>query len=195
MTISADAILTYILIAVGGFLVKVILDWIKQTAEDKNDKAKRFEEQNWRVEITKLVRAENEQLVKELRQEIDNLREESRRNYDYWQKMYLDAINRLDKVQTKFENLEKQDIIFYRNLLMDTCKEYIAKGELTEYQFDRLTEWYKIYKELGGNHQGDLYYKKAVALPIIKDRHIEEDDKMHSIFDYEDLVKSDNTEL
>ena len=54
--------------------------------------------------------------------------------------MYLDAINRLDKVQIKFENLEKQDIIFYRNLLMDTCKEYLAKGELTEYQFDRLTE-------------------------------------------------------
>ena len=46
MTISADAILTYILIAVGGFLVKVILDWFKQTAEEKNDKAKRFEEQN-----------------------------------------------------------------------------------------------------------------------------------------------------
>ena len=191
MTITADAVLTYILIAVGGFLVKVILDWFKQTAEDKNDKAKRFEEQNWRVEITKIVRAENEQLVKELRQEIQDLKNEGRKNYDYWQKMYWDAVDRLEKVQIKFENLEKQDIIFYRNLLIDTCKEYLAKGELTEYQFDRLTEWYKIYKELGGNHQGDLYYKKAVALPIIKDKHIEEDDRMHSIFDYEDLVASD----
>ena len=183
MTITADAILTYILVAVGGFLVKVILDWIKTSAEEQSNKAKRFEEQNWRNEIEKIVRAE-----------IEQLREESRKNNDYWQKVYLDAINRLDKVQTNFENLEKQDIIFYRNLLMDTCKEYIAKGELTEYQFDRLTEWYKIYKELGGNHQGDLYYKKAVALPIIKDKHLEEDDKMHSIFDYEDLVKSDNME-
>lgn len=190
MTITADAVLTYILIAVGGFLVKVILDWFKQTAEEKNDKAKRFEEQNWRTEITKIVRAENEQLVKELKQEIKDLKEEGRKNYDYWQKMYWDAVDRLEKVQVKFENLEKQDIIFYRNLLIDTCKEYLAKGELTEYQFDRLTEWYKIYKELGGNHQGDLYYKKAVALPIIKDKHMEEDDRMHSIFDYEDLVES-----
>lgn len=191
MTITADAILTYILIAIGGFLVKVILDWIKDYFEKKTDNARRYEEQNWRVEITKIVRVENEQLVKELKQEIEGLKETGRKNYDYWQKMYWDAVDRLEKVQVKFENLEKQDIIFYRNLLIDTCKEYIAKGELTEYQFDRLTEWYKIYKELGGNHQGDLYYKKAVALPIIKDKHMEEDDRMHSIFDYEDLVESD----
>ena len=191
MTITADAVLTYVLIAVGGFLVKVILDWFKQTAEEKNNKAKRFEEQNWRAEITKIVRVENEQLIKELKQEMEQLKEENRKNYDYWQKMYWDAVDRLEKVQIKFENLEKQDIVFYRNLLIDTCKEYLAKGELTEYQFDRLTEWYKIYKELGGNHQGDLYYKKAVALPIIKDKHIAEDDRMHSIFDYEDLVYAD----
>lgn len=190
MTITADAILTYVLIAIGGFLVKVILDWIQNYFEEKNNNARRYEEQNWRVEITKIVRAENEQLVKELKQEIEDLKETGRKNYDYWQKMYWDAVDRLEKVQVKFENLEKQDIIFYRNLLIDTCKEYIAKGELTEYQFDRLTEWYKIYKELGGNHQGDLYYKKAVALPIIKDKHMEEDDRMHSIFDYEDLVES-----
>ena len=192
MTITADAVLTYILVAVGGFLVKVILDKIKQTAEDKTDKARRFEEQTYKTEITKIVREENAALKKELTDMIEEIQKENRKNYDYWQKMYWDAVDRLEKVQKKFENLEKQDIIFYRNLLIDTCKEYLAIGELTEYQFDRLTEWYKIYKELGGNHQGDLYYKKAVALPIIKDKHAEEDQKMHSIFDYEDLVKSEN---
>lgn len=192
MTITADGILTYVLIAAGGFLVKVILDKIKQTAEDKVDKAHRFEEQNIRAEVTKIVREENTSLKKELSDKMEEIQKENRKNYDYWQKMYWDAIGRLEKVQEKFENLEKQDIIFYKNLLIDTCKEYISKGELTEYQFDRLTEWYKIYKELGGNHQGDLYYKKAVALPIIPDKHSEEDQKMHSIFDYEDLVESEN---
>ena len=192
MTITADAVLTYILVAVGGFLVKVILDKIKQSAEDKTDKARRFEEQNLKTEITKIVREENLSLKKELSDRIEEIQKENRKNYDYWQKMYWDAVDRLEKVQKQFENLEKQDIIFYRNLLIDTCKEYLAKGELTEYQFDRLTEWYKIYKELGGNHQGDLYYKKAVALPIIPDKHSEEDQKMHSIFDYEDLVESEN---
>ena len=192
MTITADAVLTYVLVAVGGFLVKVALDWGKQRVEDKTDKARRFEEQSWKTEITKIVREENASLKKELNESIVEIQKEGRKNYDYWQKMYWDAVARLENVQKKFENLEKQDIIFYRNLLIDTCKEYLAIGELTEYQFDRLTEWYKIYKELGGNHQGDLYYKKAVALPIIKDKHAEEDQKMHSIFDYEDLVKSEN---
>lgn len=140
MTITADAILTYILVAVGGFLVKVILDKIKQTAEDKTDKARRFEEQSWKVEITKIVREENAALKKELSENIEEIQKEGRKNYDYWQKMYWDAVGRLEKVQKNFENLEKQDIIFYRNLLIDTCKEYLTKGELTEYQFDRLTE-------------------------------------------------------
>ena len=140
MTITADAILTYILVAVGGFLVKVILDKIKQTAEDKTDKARRFEEQSWKTEITKIVREENAALKKELSESIEEIQKEGRKNYDYWQKMYWDAVARLEKVQKNFENLEKQDIIFYRNLLIDTCKEYLAAGELTEYQFDRLTE-------------------------------------------------------
>ena len=140
MTITADAVLTYILVAVGGFLVKVILDKIKQSAEDKTDKAHRFEEQSLKTEITKIVREENASLKKELTDKIEEVQKENKKNYDYWQKMYWDAVDRLEKVQQKFENLEKQDIIFYRNLLIDTCKEYIANGELTEYQFDRLTE-------------------------------------------------------
>ena len=60
---------------------------------------------------------------------------------------------------------------------------------MTQYQFDRLTEWYKIYKSLGGNHQGDLYYKRAVALPIVANEHENEEQERHSIFDYGDQIK------
>jgi hypothetical protein len=77
-------------------------------------------------------------------------------------------------------------------LLIDTCKEYLAVGEMTQYQFDRLTEWYKMYKALGGNSQGDLYYKRAVTLPIVPNEHDEIDKEMHSIFDYQDQVKKDS---
>ena len=93
-------------------------------------------------------------------------------------------------MQKQFKVLEEQDIIFYKYLLIDTCKEYLSKGEMTQYQFDRLTEWYKIYKSLGGNSQGDLYYKRTVALPIIANEHDNEDKEMHSIFDYTDQVKA-----
>lgn len=190
MTITADAILTYILVAAGGFLVKVFLDWIKSTADDKADKAKRFEEQTLKNEIEKIVKESNENFKKELLDDISRIQAEEKTNYDYWQKMYWDAVNRLTEVQKEFNLLKEQDILFYKYLLIDTCKEYIDNGKMTQYQFDRLTEWYKIYKALGGNHQGDLYYKRAVALPIIANEHDNEDKEMHSIFDYTDQVKA-----
>lgn len=190
MTITADAVLAYILVAVGGFLVKVFLDWIKNTADDKADKAKRFEEQTLKNEIEKIVKESNDAFKKELLDDIAKIQAEEKTSYDYWQKMYWDAVNRLSEVQKQFKVLEEQDIIFYKYLLIDTCKEYLSKGEMTQYQFDRLTEWYKIYKSLGGNSQGDLYYKRTVALPIIANEHDNEDKEMHSIFDYTDQVKA-----
>ena len=181
MNISADAILTYILVAVGGFLLKVILDWIRQIGEDKNEKAKKFEEQVWKNEIDHAIADLYQKRNAEVADQFASLKAELKQNYDYWQKMYWDAVNRLNNVQEDFSVLREQDIIFYRYVLIDTCKEYIQDGQLTQYQFDRLTEWYKIYKSLGGNSQGDLYYKKAVSLPIIE----EGSDQNNSIFDYQ----------
>lgn len=194
MTITADAILTYILVAIGGFLIKVFLDWIKTSAEEQSDKAKRFEEQTLRNEIEKIVRESNKAFKAELLEDIAKLQAEESKNYEYWQKMYWDAVNRLNEISKEFKVLEEQDIIFYRYLLIDSCKEYLAKGEMTQYQFDRLTEWYKIYKSLGGNNQGDLYYKRAVALPIVANEHEDADKEMHSIFNYTDEIKSTGTE-
>lgn len=193
MTITADAILTYVLVAIGGFLVKSALDWIKNTGEEKVDKARKFEEQTLRNEIEKIVKESNKAFKEELLEDISKLQAEESKNYEYWQKMYWDAVNRLSEVQKQFKVLEEQDIIFYKYLLIDTCKEYLSKGEMTQYQFDRLTEWYKIYKSLGGNHQGDLYYKRAVALPIVANEHENEEQERHSIFDYGDQIKDNRT--
>ena len=88
MTITADAILTYVLVAVGGFLVKVFLDWVKNTADDKADKAKRFEEQTLKNEIKKIVKESNEAFKKELLDDIAKIQAEESKNYEYWQKMY-----------------------------------------------------------------------------------------------------------
>ena len=105
MTITADAILTYILVAAGGFLVKVFLDWIKNTADDKADKAKKFEEQTLKKEIEKIVKETNEAFKKELLDDISRIQAEEKTNYDYWQKMYWDAVNRLTEVQKEFNLL------------------------------------------------------------------------------------------
>ena len=192
MNISADEVLAYILVAVGGFLVKAFLDWIKSVGEEKNEKAKKFEEKNLREEIEKIVTESNKQLKKELIEDLSSFQTETKATYDYWQKMYWDAIGRLNDTQKEFEVLKEQDVLFHKYLLIDTCKEYLAVGEMTQYQFDILTEWYKMYKALGGNSQGDLYYKRAVTLPIVPNEHDEIDKEMHSIFDYQDQVKKDS---
>ena len=187
-TISADALLTYIIIGTAGFAFKALLDWGKTKTEQKMDNAKKYEEQTLKQEIKKIVKESNQSFKEELLDDIGKIQAEEKETYNYWQKMYWDAVNRLTEIQKEFNLLKEQDVIFYKLLLIDTCKEYIDNGKMTQYQFDRLTEWYKIYKALGGNHQGDLYYKRAVALPIVPNEHENEDKEMHSIFDYTDQI-------
>ena len=191
MTITADAMLTYVLVAFGGFLVKVFFDKLKSKTEDNMNKARKFEEQLWKNEIEQIVKESNKALKDELLDDIKRFQSESNSTFDYWQKMYWDAVNRLTDVQKEFILLKEQDVIFYKFLLIDTCKEYLERGQMTQYQFDRLTEWYKIYKALGGNNQGDLYYKRAVSLPIIANEHEDIDKEKNSIFNYADQIEKE----
>lgn len=191
MTITADAMLTYVLVAFGGFLVKVFFDKLKSKTEENMSKARKFEEQLWKNEIEQIVKESNKALKDELLDDIKKFQSESNSTFDYWQKMYWDAVNRLTDVQKDFVLLKEQDIIFYKYLLIDTCKEYLERGKMSQYQFDRLTEWYKIYKALGGNNQGDLYYKRAVALPIIANEHDDIDKEKNSIFNYDDQIEKE----
>lgn len=54
----------------------------------------------------------------------------------------------------------------YRFRLLQLCKEAITQGYLTQYQYDQLTEFYKVYHGLGGNGQVKEYYEKAMELDI-----------------------------
>ena len=187
-TQAAIGFLISVLSTIGGYILKTWLDWKRVEAESKLDKSKKYDEQELTKVIENIVKEWNEAFKKELLEDISKIQAEEKTNYDYWQKMYWDAVNRLTDVSKEFNLLKEQDIIFYKYLLIDTCKEYIDKGKMTQYQFDRLTEWYKIYKALGGNHQGDLYYKRAVSLPIVANEHEDTDKEMHSIFDYTDQI-------
>lgn len=187
-TQTVVGILIFVFSTIGGYCLRTWLDWKRVEAETKINKAKKYDEQELTKVIENIVKESNESFKKEFFEDIAKIRAEEKTNYDYWQKMYWDAVNRLTEVSKEFNLLKEQDVIFYKYLLIDTCKEYIDNGKMTQYQFDRLTEWYKIYKALGGNSQGDLYYKRAVALPIIANEHDDVDKEMHSIFDYADQI-------
>lgn len=54
----------------------------------------------------------------------------------------------------------------YRFRLMQLCKFYIRQGYMTQDQYDQLSEFYRIYHELGGNGQAQEYYDSAMKLEI-----------------------------
>ena len=61
----------------------------------------------------------------------------------------------------------------YRYRLMSLCKQYIKQGYITPEQYDQLTEFYKVYHDLGGNGQAKEFYDKAVSLQCHGDDPIE----------------------
>jgi hypothetical protein len=38
---------------------------------------------------------------------------------------------------------------------------------MTQEEFDQITEFYKLYRALGGNGQAEEYYDRVIDLPII----------------------------
>lgn len=57
-------------------------------------------------------------------------------------------------------------IASYRYRLMAICKQYLKQGYLTSEQYDQVTEFYKVYHDLGGNGQAKEYYDKVMQLEI-----------------------------
>ncbi len=191
MIITADAMLKYVLVAIGGFLVKTFLDWIKTDAENKVNKAKKYDEQEFREEIIKIVKETQDQLKQELIANMTTFQTESKATFDYWQKMYWEAVDHLKAVEKDFLSLREQDLVFFKYQLINSCKKYLSKGHMTQSEFDRLSELHKIYNTLGGNSQGDLYYNKAIALPIISE-HGEDEFEDFELFVNEEDMKSHN---
>lgn len=54
----------------------------------------------------------------------------------------------------------------WRFRLIQLSKEILKQNYITQKQYDQLTEFYKLYTELGGNGQAKAYYDKVMSLPI-----------------------------
>ena len=169
MNISADAMLSYILVAFGGFLVKYIWDSLVKEHNKKEEKAIKYDEEQLKETIESIVKNSLFNFKGELETSLNDFKVESKSTFEYWQKKYWEAVDNLRDVEKDFKLLREQDLQFYKYQLINACKMYIAQGHMTQFQFDKLTELHKIYNSLGGNSQGDLYYNKAISLPIVKD--------------------------
>lgn len=54
----------------------------------------------------------------------------------------------------------------YKFRLIHLCRTYIRQGYLTEDQYECLSEFFKVYTDLGGNGQAQEFYERVMQLPI-----------------------------
>ena len=54
----------------------------------------------------------------------------------------------------------------YKFRLVQLCKLYLKQGYMTQPQYDQLSEFFKLYSNLGGNGQAKEYYEKTMKLQI-----------------------------
>ena len=191
MNISADAMLSYIIAALGGFFLKYLWDKLVKEQNNKEEKAIKYDEKELQETIESIVKNSCITFKGELEKSLNDFKIESKSTFEYWQKKYWEAVDNLREVEKDFKILREQDLQFYKYQLINACKLYISQGKMTQFQFDKLTELHKIYNSLGGNSQGDLYYNKAISLPIVKDdeRTLHEDWNVDDLFvEAEDMV-------
>lgn len=190
MNISVDAAVSYVFVAFAGFFVKYIWDQLVKDVDRKKEKISKYDKEELKDNVTNIVQEVCEGFRKDLENSLNEFKVESKSTFDYWQKKYWEAVDNLREVEKEFKTLREQDLQFYKYQLINACKMYIAQGNMTQFQFDKLSELHKIYNSLGGNSQGDLYYNKAISLPVVKeeDHHIYEDWNANDLFvDAEDM--------
>ena len=119
-------------------------DKLKKEKQQAEDNAKLIAEQNLDKKISGAIDVELEPIY----QELEDLRKYCRDN----------------------ENLEKSHmnliVASYRFRLIQLCKGFLNQGFITTAQMEQLTEFYKLYTGLGGNGQAQIYYNKAMQLPL-----------------------------
>lgn len=169
MNIDANAVLVAIIAAFGGFFLKYLWDTLIKRQEEKENKADKYDKKTLEDTVKGIIQETCTVFKSEINNSINEFKEEANNTFAYWKDMYWKAVNDLDEVEADFNNLKKQDLAFYKFQLINACKKYIAQGNISQYQFDRLSELHKIYNDLHGNAQGDLYFEKASRLPMVAD--------------------------
>lgn len=90
-----------------------------------------------------------------IREEIEPIIEEIHRLWD-----------RIEQCETDENEHIGTILASYKFRLIYLCKTYLRQAYMTQDQYDQLSEFFKVYHELGGNGQAQEYYERAMALPI-----------------------------
>ena len=178
MNIDANAALTYVLVAFGGFLVKYVWDRLIEKRNSTAKKAEEYDKQALREVVGEIVKEFCTEFKGGLEQSLEEFKIHANDEFKRYSEMYWAAVDDLHEVERNFKHLREQDLAFYKYQLINSCKKYISQGFITQYQFDRLSELHKIYHDLGGNSQGDMYFLRATNLKIVTDNSYKQIDQL-----------------
>ena len=110
--------------------------------------------------------------------ELEGLIQENRNRQV--RQMILDEIEpivaELSRIKNELHNIEQKEhrdlnliLDSYKFRLIQLCKTHIKDGWMTQEEFDQVTEFYKLYRALGGNGQAEEYYDRVIDLPIVSE--------------------------
>lgn len=110
--------------------------------------------------------------------ELEGLIQENRNKQV--RQMILDEIEpivtELSRIKNELHSIEQKELRdlnlildSYKFRLIQLCKTHIKDGWLTQDEFDQITEFYKLYRALGGNGQAEEYYDRVIDLPIVSE--------------------------
>lgn len=106
---------------------------------------------------------------------IKNLieKEKAEELQEKFEEMLAPIVAEIEELRTyirKTEEQEKKDITLivssYRYRLVQLCKLYIKQGFITSDQYEQISEFYKLYRALGGNGQAKDFWERVQKLPI-----------------------------
>ena len=92
---------------------------------------------------------------------------------DYIDEKISPLVKTIEDLQNHVMRNQKEDeskfqliMMFYRYQIITLCNFYLAQGYITLAQYNELSEFFKIYTELGGNGQAHEKYNKVLELDI-----------------------------
>lgn len=78
--------------------------------------------------------------------------------------------NQMKVIENNHNALVDALIKSYKFRLVQLCKTHLEQEYITPEQFEQLAEFYKLYRELGGNGQAQDYYERTKELPIKEEK-------------------------
>jgi len=72
----------------------------------------------------------------------------------------------LRNINYKMERITDSDLILLKDRILQYCRYFINKGEISLGARENITEMYHCYEKMGGNGTGKLIYEQTMKLKI-----------------------------